>query len=35
MLQENVDEELQEEADELFERLTIIVDKGQEPLRID
>ena len=24
-----------EEADELFERLVIIVDKGQEPLRID
>src|ERR1035437_4583638 len=35
MKEENIEEELQEEADELFERLTIVVDKGQEPLRID
>src|SRR5437868_15078731 len=35
MTEENIEEELQEEADELFERLTIVVDKGQEPYRID
>src|SRR5687767_6408471 len=35
MQEENIEEELHEEADELFERLTIVVDKGQEPLRID
>ncbi|MEP6597734.1 MAG: RluA family pseudouridine synthase, partial [Ginsengibacter sp.] len=29
------EEEFQEETDELFERLTIIVNKGQEPYRID
>ena len=35
MTDENIEEELSEEADELFERLTIVIDKGQEPLRID
>jgi 23S rRNA pseudouridine1911/1915/1917 synthase len=30
-----VDQELQDEAEELFERLTIVCAKGQEPLRID
>ena len=35
MTNEIIEEDLPEEADELFERLTIIVDKGQEPLRID
>ena len=35
MTEENIEDELQEEADELFERLVIVVDKGQEPLRID
>jgi 23S rRNA pseudouridine1911/1915/1917 synthase len=35
MKEENIEEELQEEADELFERLTIVVDKGQESLRVD
>ncbi len=34
MPEENIDEEINE-ADELFERLTIITDKGQEPYRID
>ena len=34
MNEENIEEELSE-VDELFERLTIIVDKGQDPLRID
>jgi 23S rRNA pseudouridine1911/1915/1917 synthase len=29
------EEELYEETEELFERLTLIVDKGQEPYRID
>ena len=29
------EEELHEETDELFERLTIIVNKGQEPYRVD
>ena len=33
--EENTEEDLQEEADELFERVAIVVDKGQEPLRID
>ena len=30
-----VEEEIPEEAEELFERLTIVTDKGQEPYRID
>lgn len=29
------DENIQESAEELYERLTLVVDKGQEPLRID
>ena len=29
------EEELHEESEELFERLTIVVDNGQEPYRID
>ena len=29
------EEELHEETDELFERLIIIVNKGQEPYRVD
>ena len=29
------DEEIYEEGEELFERLTIVADKGQEPYRID
>jgi 23S rRNA pseudouridine1911/1915/1917 synthase len=29
------EEELHEETDELFERLTIVVNKGQEPYRVD
>src|SRR6478672_10429027 len=29
------EEEIYEEAEELFERLTIVADKGQEPYRID
>src|SRR3981081_3964880 len=33
MQDENIDE--LNEGDELFERLTIVIDKGQEPLRID
>ena len=28
-------EELQDDIEELFERLTIVADKGQEPFRID
>ena len=35
MREETIDEEFQEEADELFERLIIIVDKGQDSLRVD
>ena len=34
MQEENIEEE-RTEAEELYERLTIIVDSGQEPLRID
>jgi 23S rRNA pseudouridine1911/1915/1917 synthase len=34
MPDENIDEEMIE-GDELFERLTIITDRGQEPYRID
>src|ERR1700750_2971700 len=34
MVDENIDNELNE-GDELFEQLTIITDKGQDPLRID
>ena len=33
MIEENIEEESSEE--ELFERLTIVVDKGQDPVRID
>ena len=34
--EKNTDEELEaSESEELYERLTIIIDKGQEPLRID
>ena len=34
MTGENIEDE-QEQEEELFEKLTIVVDKGQEPLRID
>ncbi|MEO6329670.1 MAG: RluA family pseudouridine synthase [Ginsengibacter sp.] len=34
MPEENIDDELNE-GDELFERFTIIIDKGQEPYRVD
>ena len=35
MQDENIDEELAEDAEELYERLTIIVDAGQDSLRVD
>ncbi len=35
MQEEIIEEELPGEVDELFERLTIVVDKGQESVRID
>ena len=35
MPEEYTEDGLHEEADELFERLTIIADKGQEPYRVD
>src|SRR5690349_24377678 len=32
--QNNIEEEVQE-TEELYEKLTIVIDKGQDPLRID
>ena len=32
---ENENPEIQDSSDELYERFTITIDKGQEPLRID
>jgi 23S rRNA pseudouridine1911/1915/1917 synthase len=31
----NGEEHVQESSDELYERFNLVVDKGQEPLRID
>lgn len=34
-MEESPEEQIEQSSDELYERLTLVVDKGQEPLRID
>jgi 23S rRNA pseudouridine1911/1915/1917 synthase len=34
-MEEQSKEQIEQVSEELFERLTLVVDKGQEPLRID